>query len=90
MKSPKIDTSAADAANAAAAAASAKAEASRQQAELASQNLKKNFATDLSQENLGQVVAGGTASAADTATTVESSLKKKKPQNLSTSLGINV
>lgn len=87
MKSPKIDTSASDAAAAAAAAAAAE---SQRQAALTSENIKKNFATDLSQENIGQVVAGGTASAADAGTVVDSTLKKKKPQNLSTSLGINV
>jgi len=79
MKSPRIDDG----------GAAARAEQSRIQAEQASQNLKKNFAQDLTQENIGQVIAGGTASATDVGTLVDSSLKKKKVQNLSTSLGIN-
>lgn len=70
--------------------AAARAEQSRVQAEQASQNLKKNFAQDLTQENIGQVIAGGSASAIDAGTMVDSSLKKKQKQNLSTSLGINV
>lgn len=87
MKSPKINTSASDAAAAKAAAAAAE---SQRQAELTSQNIKKNFATDLSQENVGQVIAGGTAGATDAGTVVDSTLKKKQKQNLSTQLGINV
>lgn len=79
MKSPKIDDG----------GAYARAEQSRVQAELASQNLKKNFAQDLTQENIGQVVAGGSAAASDRGSLVDSSLKKKQKQNLSTSLGIN-
>ena len=81
MKTPKIDDG----------GAAARAEESRKQAELASQNIKKNFAQDLTQENIGQVIAGGTADAADAADVgVDSLLSKKKKQNLSTSLGINV
>lgn len=80
MKSPKINDG----------GAAARAEQSRIQAEQASQNLKKNFAQDLNQENIGQVLAGGSAAAADATTMVDSSLKKKQKQNLSTSLGINV
>lgn len=79
MKSPKIDDG----------GAAARAAESQRQAELASQNIKKNFAQDLSQENLGQVIAGGTASATDPTASVETSLKKKRPQNLASSLGIN-
>lgn len=79
MKSPKIDDG----------GAAARAEESRIKAEQASQNLKKNFAQDLTQENIGQVVAGGSASANDLGTMVDSSLRKKQKQNLSTSLGIN-
>lgn len=80
MKSPKINDG----------GAAARAEESRKQAELASQNIKKNFAQDLTQENIGQVVAGGSAAAVDAGTSIDSMLKKKNKQNLSTSLGINV
>lgn len=80
MKSPKIDDG----------GAAARAAESQRQAELASQNIKKNFAQDLTQENITQAVAGGSASEADTTAMVDSTLKKKKTQNLSTSLGINV
>lgn len=80
MKSPKINDN----------GAAARAEESRKQAELASQNIKKNFAQDLTQENIGQVVAGGSAAAVDAGTGIDSMLKKKNKQNLSTSLGINV
>lgn len=79
MKTPRINDG----------GAAARAEQSRIQAEQASQNLKKNFAQDLTQENLGQVVAGGSAAASDMGSLVDSSLKKKQKQNLSTSLGIN-
>ena len=79
MKSPKIDDG----------GAAARAEESRVKAEQASQNLKKNFAQDLTQENIGQVIAGGSAAAVDAGTMVDSSLRKKQKQNLSTSLGIN-
>ena len=80
MKSPRINDG----------GAAARAEESRKQAELASQNIKKNFAQDLTQENIGQVVAGGSAAAVDSGTGIDSMLKKKNKQNLSTSLGINV
>ncbi len=80
MKSPKVDDG----------GAAARAEESRKKAEIASQNLKKNFQQDLTQENIGQVIAGGSAMGADTGTMVESSLRKRNRQNLSTSLGINV
>lgn len=79
MKSPRIDDG----------GAAARAEQSRIQAEQASQNLKKNFAQDLTQENIGQVVAGGSAATSDMGSLVDSSLKKKQKQSLSTSLGIN-
>ena len=80
MKSPRINDG----------GAAARAAESRMQAELASQNIKKNFAQDLTQENIGQVVAGGSAAAVDAGTGIDTMLKKKNKQNLSTSLGINV
>lgn len=68
--------------------AAARAEASRVQAEQASQNMKANFATDLKQENVGSVIAGG---AADVAGTTSDLLKKKnKSTGLSAALGLNI
>lgn len=78
MKSPKVDTSGQE--RAAKAAADAQA---------AANNLQANFATDLKTENLGQVVAGGTADIMDTASV--STVKRKKPaSSLASQLGINV
>lgn len=71
-----------------AAEAQARAEASRVEAETATQNMKANFATDLKQENIGNVVAGGTADA-----NVASDLLKKKksaPAAMSAQLGLNI
>lgn len=78
MKSPKIDTSGQERAAKAAA-----------EAQAAANNLQANFATDLKTENLGQVVAGGTADQMDTS--VSAGVKRKKPaSSLSSQLGINV
>lgn len=78
MKSPKVDTSGQE--RAAKAAADAQA---------AANNLQANFATDLKTENLGQVVASGTADQMDTASV--STVKRKKPaSSLASQLGINV
>ena len=71
-----------------AAKAQARAEASRVAAEEATQNMKTNFATDLKQENVGTVVAGGTADAL--AASGSDLLKKKKSSALSSQLGLNV
>lgn len=50
--------------------------------------MQTNFATDLKQENVGTVVAGGTA---DVVGTTEDLLKKKKlGGTLSSTLGLNV
>lgn len=67
--------------------AQARAERSRQEAEAAAANMKANFATDLKQENIGTVVAGGTADVA--ASTASDLLKKKKGIGLSSQLGLN-
>ena len=78
MKSPKVDTRGQE--RAAKAAADAQA---------AANNLQANFATDLKTENLGQVVAGGTADMMDTSSV--STVKRKKPaSSLASQLGINV
>lgn len=78
MKSPKVDTSGQEAAARAAA-----------EAQAAANNLQKNFAADLTTENLGQVVAGGTADQA--AAGIGTGLRKKKPASaLSSQLGIQV
>lgn len=67
--------------------AAAKAEASRVAAEKATQNMQANFATDLKQENVGTVMAAGTASTSDIASDL---LKRKKTAlPLSSQLGIN-
>ena len=77
MKSPKIDTSGQEAAARAAS-----------EAQAAANNLQKNFATDLKNENLSQVVAGGGAeSAAGVTTGVR---RKRQSTALSSQLGINV
>lgn len=75
-------------ASAQAAEATARAEASRLAAEKSTQNMKANFATDLSQDNTATVVSGGTA---DSVSVADDLLKKKKSAGnaLSTQLGIN-
>lgn len=70
-----------------AAEAQRRAELSRIAAEEASQNMKTNFATDLKQENVGTVIAGGTADAV--ASSTDDLLKKKKGTGLSAQLGLN-
>ena len=77
MKLPKIDNSGAAAANAAIA-----------QAQAAANNLQKNFATDLSTENVASVVAGGSAESSPTA----SSGQRRRPKGagLASQLGINL
>jgi hypothetical protein len=67
----------------------ARAEQSRILAEQAAENLRENFAQNLANENIGQVVAGGTADMIDPGVMVETSLKKKQKQSLSSTLGIN-
>lgn len=74
-KRPKIKD------NSAAAAAAAAA------AQAAANNLQANFATDLKDSSMGQVIAGGTAAESDALST----LRKKKPAgSLSSQLGIQV
>jgi hypothetical protein len=77
MKAPKIDTSGTEAAQKAIADAQA-----------AATNLQKNFSADLSNQNVAQVTAGGTAEAM----APTSSQRKKRPGagGLASSLGINV
>ena len=74
MKSPKVDNSGAEAA--------AKAQA---EAQAVANNLQKNFATDLKNENLTQVAAGGDAAVA---TQTETIRRKKIGGGLSSQLGI--
>lgn len=66
-----------------------RAEAARLAAEKATQNMQANFATDLRNENVGTVLAGGTA---DVVADETSDLlkKKKKAATVSSTLGINV
>ena len=65
--------------------AAAQAEAAR----ITAQNMQTNFATNLAGENLGNVIAGGTAADVATATDL---LKKKKSTSagLAGQLGLNV
>lgn len=69
--------------------AAARALKAQQEAELASQNLKRNMAVDLATENNANVVAAGTADAAVTPSTSDP-LKKRRAQDLASSLGINL
>ena len=79
MKRPKIDKSAQE--------AQAAAELAQAQAQEAANNLRKNFAADLSLDNAAQVVASGTAAEMDTG--VGTSTKKKRPSGtVSSQLGI--
>jgi hypothetical protein len=71
-----------------AADATARAEASRLESEAAQQNMKANFATDLKQENIGTVIAGGTADVA--AETSDLLKKKNQGTGLSSSLGLKL
>lgn len=75
MKSPKIDTSGTEAAQRAVADAQA-----------AANNLNKNFKTDLSTENLTNVVAGGTADIAGAP--IGGTRKRRAGSGLSSALGI--
>jgi len=72
----------------AAADAQARAAASAEAARIAQENMQRNFAADLKQENVGSVVAGGTADI----TGIDAQLKKKKSAagGLASALGINV
>lgn len=73
-----------------AAEAQARAAESQAQAEQATKNMQANFATDLNKENVGSVVAGGSA---DVAATEAELLKKKRNAGVSTlssSLGLNL
>lgn len=76
MKSPKIDNSGAE-------------QAARAQAEsqAISNNLAKNFQTDLSSQNTASIQAGGTADAVDTSTM--GAKRKKAATSLSSTLGIS-
>lgn len=78
MKRPKIDTSGTEAAQKAVA-----------DAQTAANNMQKNFSADLTTENLTQVVAGGSAGAADTSG-ASSSRRRRPGTGLSSQLGINV
>lgn len=76
MKTPKVDNSGVEAANKAIV-----------EAQAAANNLSKNFAADLSTENLAQVVAGGSAESIS----ASGGTKKRRPgQGLSSQLGINL
>lgn len=76
MKAPKIDTSGTEAAQRATAAA-----------QTAANNLAKNYKTDLTTENLTNVVAGGSAEASSVDV---AGMRKRKPTGgLASSLGIN-
>ena len=76
MKKPKIDTSGTE-----------KAQRAIAESQDAANNLQKNFQTDLSTENLAQVVAGGGAEAA----TPDSPPKRRRQGGgLSSQLGIDV
>lgn len=76
MKKPKVDNSGA--------AAAAKAQA---EAQAISNNLRTNFQTDLKNENVTAVDAGGGAAQALDTT---GGKRKRQGQGLSSTLGINV
>lgn len=76
MRRAKIDTSGTEAAQRAIA-----------EAQRAANNLNQNFRTDLSNENLTQVVAGGGAEAAAIETGTR---RRRRNSGLSSSLGIDV
>lgn len=78
MKKPKIDNSGQKAALAAQAAA-----------QTAANNLQKNFATNLQNENLATIVPGGTAADVDAGAT-GSQRKRRQGTGLSSQLGIAV
>ncbi len=82
------DNKGADEARKRAEEAQARAAAAAEEARITAQNMQTNFATNLTSENLGQVVAGGTAS--DAAATSDL-LKKKKSTSagLASQLGLN-
>lgn len=82
------DNSGAEKARKRAEEAQARAAAAAEAARVTAQNMQTNFATNLAGENLGQVVAGGTAS--DVSSTADL-LKKKKSTSagLSGQLGLN-
>jgi hypothetical protein len=68
--------------------AQVRAASAAEAARVTAQNMQSNFATNLASENIGQVVAGGTADAAS----ASDLLKKKKSTTagLAGQLGINV
>jgi len=76
MKSPKVDTSGTEAAQRAVA-----------EAQAASNNLAKNFRTDLSSENLTKVVPGGSADAAAPGLATR---KRRTGDTMASQLGVNV
>lgn len=76
MKAPKVDTS-----------GTAKAQQAIAEAQAAATNLQKNFAADLTTENITQVTPGGTADA----TAASTGMRKKRPAGgLASQLGINL
>lgn len=78
MKKAKVDNSGTEAANRAIAAANE-----------ASNNMARNFKVDLANENISNVVAGG--SAADSAVALDQgSRKKRQAGGLASQLGINL
>ena len=76
-----------EAQNAATKAQELAAQQAKEQA-AAQEAMQKNFATDLSAQNLSTVVAGG--SAEQTMATSDLKTKRKKVSGLSSALGINV
>lgn len=60
-----------------------------QEAQLASSTLANNMKADLTNENLGTVVAGGTAQGNDSAQAA-TGLRKRRGGSLSSQLGVNV
>lgn len=60
----------------------------RQAAQAQASNLKTNFSTDLSNENLATVVAGGGAKSADSVIAEQASRKRRGTGGLASQLGI--
>ena len=77
MKSPKIDNS-----------GTARAQQAVAEAQAASNNLQKNFQTDLKNENMTQVVAGD--GYAELSNPESSPKRRRQGGGLSSQLGINV
>lgn len=77
MKKPKVDMSGVEAANKAIAAAN-----------LAAQNMQKNFSADLKNENIANVTPGGGDEAANPI--IQNARRKRSGGGLSSQLGVNV